>query len=395
MNQNLKISELRNKGRFFTKEDLSRYVYNIITTKLSNLDILIEPFAGEGSLIRPFIDQNQRIIANDIVKNEEIAKLLGDPSQPLFNRVTGGAFFPGSVYKPVVAVAALEEGDVDGNYVFDDPGILTIETVYGKFTYANWYFTQYGGKEGQIGLVTAIKRSTDTFFYKLGELVGVDKLVEWSSLFGLDEPTGVDLTGEIAGLVPSPEWKLEVRGERWFLGNTYHLSIGQGDIALTPIGVNTAIAAIGANGKLCTPHIIALQGSDNFPLVRRKPSPRVLRLPESETGSVASFQCNDIGISKQSIDLVKEGMRQACRPGGTGFTFFDFEEKVGTQVACKTGTAETGDGKTTHAWFVAFAPVDFPEIVATVLVEKGGEGSSVAGPIAREIFDYWFVERRE
>jgi penicillin-binding protein 2 len=201
-------------------------------------------------------------------------------------------------------------------------------------------------------------RSTDTFFYKLGEFVGVEKLKGWGHKFGLDEPTGVDLPQEVAGLVPSPEWKLKVRGERWFLGNTYHMSIGQGDIALTPIGINTAISAIASGGELCRPKV-------------RQQAPQ---------------ECTDLGMSDKTIMLVKEGMKRACSSGGTGFTFFDFQIPTG----CKTGTAETGDGETTHAWFVAFAPVDFPEIVATVLVEKGGEGSSVAGPIAREIFDYWF-----
>ena len=296
--------------------------------------------------------------------DEEILKALEDEEMPLFNRAIGGIFHPGSVYKPLVAVAALEEGEVDENFEFDDPGVITIDSPYGLFSYRNWYFTQYGRREGKIGLTRAIARSTDTFFYKLGEFIGVDKLNDWSHKFGLDEPTGVDLPGEIAGLVPSPDWKQKVRGERWFLGNTYHMSIGQGDIALTPIGVNAAIAAIAANGDYCTPHIVMAEGLENF-------------------------QCKDLEISDKTIALVKEGMQGACSPGGTGFTFFDFQ----TPVGCKTGTAETGDRETTHAWFVAFAPIDFPEIVATVLVEKGGEGAYVAGPIARTIFDFWFLER--
>lgn len=296
-----------------------------------------------------------------------VADILEREDLPLFNRAVGGIFHPGSVFKPIVATAALEEGKVDEHFVYEDPGVITIQSPYGTFSYSNWYFTQYGRREGAIGIVRAISRSTDTFFYKLGEFVGVEELKSWANKFGLDEVTGVDLPQEVAGLVPSPEWKLEVRGERWFLGNTYHMSIGQGDIALTPIGVNTAISAIASGGIYCSPHI------------GQRPS-----------GPEANFQCRDLGISQSTIRLVKEGMRGACSSGGTGFTFFDFTDKVGKDVGCKTGTAETGDGETTHAWFVAFAPVDFPEIVATVLVEKGGEGSYVAGPIAREIFDYWF-----
>ena len=296
-------------------------------------------------------------------ENEKIEEILNDSEKPFFNRVLSGGFHPGSVFKPFVAVAALEESAIDEGFIYDDPGVISIQTPYGDFSYTNWYFTQYGGREGEINLVRAITRSTDTFFYKIGELTGVDNLVIWATRFGLGEASGIDIPGEIAGLIPSPDWKEKVRGERWFLGNTYHMSIGQGDIALTPIGVNTAIAAIAANGNYCSPHIIANEESGNF-------------------------QCRDLDISGETIKLVKEGMRGACSSGGTGFTFFDFS----IPTACKTGTAETNEEDKTHAWFTAFAPIEFPEVVTTVLVEKGGEGAHVAGPIARDIFDYWFVE---
>lgn len=292
-----------------------------------------------------------------------INETLNNSNKPLLNRVIAGLFHPGSVYKPIVAIAALEEGKIDEDFRFTDKGEVTINTPYGSFSYKNWYFTQYGGVEGEVDVTSAIARSTDTFFYNLGEITGVDKLVSWSNQFGLDKPTGVDLPGEVAGLIPSPEWKVRVKEERWFLGNTYHMSIGQGDIALTPIGVNTAIGAIANNGKLCSPHLIR---------------------EESKS------KCKSLDIKSENIDLVKKGMLGACSKGGTGFTFFDFKEKSGVEVGCKTGTAEVEGNKDPHAWFVAFAPLNQPEIIATVLVENGGEGSRVAGPIAREIFNYWF-----
>jgi penicillin-binding protein 2 len=296
---------------------------------------------------------------------EKIDRILNDPNLALFNRVTSGLFHPGSVFKPLVAIAALEEKKIDSNFRFDDTGVIEIESIYGRYSYKNWYFTQYGGKEGEIGVVKAIARSTDTFFYKVGELLGIDSLVLWSQKFGLDKRTGIELTAEVAGLVPSPQWKLETKKERWFLGNTYHMAIGQGDLAVTPIELNTMISAIANKGKLCNPRL------------------------------VGEPVCKDLGIGMDSIGLVKEGMVAACSPGGTGFTFFDFKEKKGVVVACKTGTAETNDvDNTTHAWFTAFAPADNPEIVLTVMVEKGGEGSKVAGPIARTIMDYWFGNRK-
>lgn len=291
---------------------------------------------------------------NLFVKKDEsgaIEKLLADPDLPFFNRAIGGIYHPGSVFKPIVALAALEEGKVDEGFIFDDPGIISI----GTFSYSNWYFTQYGRTEGKIGITRAIARSTDTFFYKMGEFVGIEDIAQWASTFGLGRKTQIDLPGEVAGLVPTPEWKIRIKGERWFLGNTYHVSIGQGDLALTPVEVNRAIAGV-ATGKLCRPKI------------------------------VGGGQCENLEIQKENLEIVKQGMSEACATGGTGFTFFDFEPRV----ACKTGTAETNIDGRTHAWFSVFAPQEFPEIIMTVLVEGGGEGSRVAGPVARAIFDFWY-----
>jgi penicillin-binding protein 2 len=254
-----------------------------------------------------------------------------------------------------VAIAALEEGKIDKNYIFTDPGVITI----GKYSYSNWYFNQYGQTEGEIGLTRAIARSTDTFFYRIGELTGIDKLDEWATKFGLGTPLGIDIPGEVGGLVPTPAWKMEVKSEPWFLGNTYHFSIGQGDLALTPLGINSLTRTIASGGILCAPRT----ANSN------KPS-----------------DCKKLSVHKENLDLVKEGMQEACSSGGTGYTFFDFQP----QVACKTGTAEIGTDGEPHAWFTVFGPADYPEIILTILVEKGGEGSKVAGPLAREIFDYWF-----
>jgi penicillin-binding protein 2 len=312
---------------------------------------------------------------NIFIKNsgsDKLARLLNDKSLPLFNRVIAGLFPPGSVIKPLVALAALEEGEIDENFVYEDTGQITIETPYGSFSYSNWYFNQYGRTEGEIDVVRAIARSTDTFFYKVGELVGIDKLSEWAHKFGLGELVSIDIPGEMAGLVPTPGWKEKVKGERWFLGNTYHLAIGQGDIALTPLQINVGISSIAANGVYCPPQVA----------VNNDSSSGQFRIPNE--------RCRSLEISDKTVELIKEGMRQACSSGGTGFPFFDSP----IPVACKTGTAETSVEEKTHAWFVFFAPIDFPEIVTTVLVEEGGEGAYVAGPIAREIFDFWYLENR-
>ena len=301
--------------------------------------------------------------------SEKTIEILNDDKLPLFNRSISGKYPPGSIYKPLVATAALETKVIDRGYHYQDTGSITFSTAYGNYSFSNWYFTQYGGSEGSIDVTRAIARSTDTFFYKIGELTGIDNIVSWSQKFGLSQKTGIDLSGEVEGLVPSPKWKEEVKGERWFLGNTYHLSIGQGDLLVTPIAIHSAISAISNGGELCKPHFVS-----GF-----------------ETGY--NPNCLDLGIEESNIELVKEGMRKACSAGGTGYTFFDFEEKSGVEVACKTGTAQVGTEDKTHAWFTVFGPVDEPEIVLTILVEEGGEGSKVAGPIARQVFDFWYKDR--
>jgi len=213
--------------------------------------------------------------------------------------------------------------------------------------------------------VTAIKRSTDTFFYKVGEWVGPEKLAKRGRTFGLGKKTGIDLPGELAGLVPDPEWKQKTSGERWFLGNTYHLAIGQADLLVTPLQVNMMTSVIASNGKLCRPLISQNQKEE----------------------------CQDLKLKPGTLKLIREGMQSVCATGGTAYPFFDFQPAV----ACKTGTAEFGVAKEkTHAWFTAFVPDEAsaksgrPQIAITVLVEGGGEGSAIAAPIAKKVMKAWF-----
>lgn len=283
--------------------------------------------------------------------NEDITKYLTDQRLPMFNRALTGTYHPGSIYKIVTTVAAVEEGTIDSDYKYNDTGVVTID----EFSYTNWYFTQYGGREGEVDAIRAMARSTDTFYYEVGGLLGAEKLSDWSKKFGLGETTGIDLPGEVAGLVPSPEWKKAVKGERWFLGNTYHMSIGQGDLAITPVENHRLSMFVANGGKICD-----------------------LRI-------AGSGECKNLNVSEEAMYLVREGMKEACNPGGTGTPFFEFTP----DVACKTGTAETGREDETHAWFTVFN-VENPEYVVTVLVEKGGEGSKVAAPVAREIMDFIF-----
>ena len=191
-------------------------------------------------------------------------------------------------------------------------------------------------------------------------------MISWARKFHLDQRFGIDLPGEIPGFIATPQWKQRTRGERWFLGNTYHLAIGQGDISLTPLGVNQMTGVVANGGKICQPRILRINAENTF----------------------YKEECIDLEIKPENLQIVKKGMIDACATGGTAYPFFDFEP----QVACKTGTAETSDAKYTHAWFTVFAPADNPQIVLTVLVENGGEGSTVAAPIAKEILKEFFQQ---
>lgn len=297
---------------------------------------------------------------------EQIHSLLNDSSLPFLNRAIGGAYHPGSVFKMITSVAGLQEGEIDRNKEIEDTGVIEI----GKWRFGNWYWLEYGRTDGMVNLEKAIKRSNDIYFYKVGEWVGIGRLLTWAEKFNLGQTTGIDIPGEVSGFLPSPQWKEEIKGERWFLGNTYHLSIGQGDLTMTPLQVAIETAAIANGGKICRPHL------------------------------VGGLACQDLWVKQENIDLIKKGMVKACSTGGTGFPFFNFRPQVG----CKTGTAEVGDGSDdAHAWFTLFFPADSSSsdgglegllrggtgsrVVITVLVERGGSGAYIAAPIAKEIIE--------
>jgi len=325
--------------------------------------VVLNPKNGEILALYSFPSFDPEIFTK---KRDEAAinKLLNDQTFPFLNRAISGAFHPGSVFKPVVATAGLEEGKITAATEFEDTGVIKI----GEWQFTNWYWTDYGKTEGQVNLVKAIRRSNDIYFYKAGEETGAKFILKWAKIFGFGKKTGIDLPAEINGFLPSPEWKEKAKGEKWFLGNTYHLSIGQGDLTVTPLQIAVETAVIANNGTKCTPHL-----NPNF------------CHSDAETSVEESLSCcQNLNIKPETINLIKQGMTEACSEGGTGFPFFNFNPKV----ACKTGTAEINvNTKDTQAWFTLFYPVDNPEIVITVLLERGGSGAYDAAPVAKKIIE--------
>lgn len=273
-----------------------------------------------------------------------------------FNRAISATYPPGSVFKLVTSIAGLAEGKITQDSTYEDTGEIKV----GEYRYGNWYFDQYGRTEGVIGLTRALARSNDIYFYKVGESLGVSKLVMWARKMGLGEITGVELGGEKEGLVPDELWKERKTGEKWFLGNTYHLSIGQGDLLVTPIQVaRMTLSAV--TGHRC----------------------RLSLLQESKP------KCENLNIESKYLELVREGMKEACSSGGTAYPLFDMVPGA----ACKTGTAQHAGQKSEsdkpHAWITVAYPAENPELILTVMLESAGEGSAEAGPVAREILEEW------
>jgi penicillin-binding protein 2 len=242
----------------------------------------------------------------------------------------------------------------------------------GPYKFANWYFTEYGRKEeGGVDVVKALKRSNDIFFYRLGQDTGEKLLGDFSKRLGLGEKLGIDIPGEVTGLIPDGDWKQKNFDQPWYPGDTLHMSIGQGFVLATPLQINNLTMTIASGGNQYPPHLaMKITTPLDFLIKKFKFDP-----------------INKKDFKKQDIELVKKGLEEVPLQGGTAWPFFNFPVKT----AGKTGTAEFGDPKNkTHAWYTSYAPIDDPKIVMTVMVEAGGEGSSVAGPIAKEVYRYYF-----
>ncbi len=272
-------------------------------------------------------------------RNQIVTQYLTDPKKVFFNRATSGQYPLGSIFKLVVGLAGLETDEIDENTQVDDKGFIEV----GDYQYTNWYYTKYGAGEGKIALKRAIARSNDVYFYKVAEWLGPNKIAEYARLFGFGHPTGIQVYNEASGLVPDPEWKEKEIGEKWFLGNTYHYGIGQGDLQVTPIQVAQMLQALSNDGDLCPVSLIKNSEESN---------------------------CTNLGVKEENLDIIIQGMVQACNPGGTASRLFKFNQYYLVKedqeiqdlnndvVACKTGTAEFGGlnqkgFRKTHAWFVA------------------------------------------
>jgi len=332
--------------------------------------IVINPNNGEIISLVNLPSFSNNLFAQGL-SQEEYTTLAEHPDQPLFMRAISGEYPSGSTIKPLVLSAALAEGVVTPNTSFLSLGGIAI----GQWFYPDWK----AGGHGVTDARKAIAESVNTYFYYIGggyqDFVGlgIDRMVNYFHLFGLGSQTGIDLAHEAAGFLPSKEWKLEVKDERWYVGDTYHTAIGQGDLLVTPLQVAYYTVYFANGGKLYRPHLVKqiLTAGDQL-------------ITEIDTTPVKQ----DI-VEASYTQVVREGMRQAVTAGSAQRL-----NSLPISVAGKTGTAQWSTQKANHAWFTGFAPYENPEIVITILVEEGGEGSSVAVPIAEQFLYWYFTQPR-
>jgi len=341
--------------------------------------IFIDPNSGAvlAMLSRPAFDPN--VFAHRF-SHDVWAALIGDPQHPLQDRVSLSKFAPGSVFKVVMAMAALEEGVATPARIDHCNGSYR----FGERTFQCWGIRK--GGHGTIGMRDAIIHSCNVYFYRLGNDLGIERISRWSHLLGFGQPTGIDLPHEEGGTVPDPEWKRRAvpRDPVWHPGETISVSIGQGALEVTPLQMAVFAATIGSGGTVYRPRLVQSQEA---------------RQGVGE-GAGRADVVRTVPISAATLAVIKDAMWGVVNEG-TGTR----ARLEGMDVCAKTGTAQVFKAsrdidadklpkdRRDHAWFVGFAPRDEPVIAFAVFVQNGGHGGTVAAPIARAVLERFFAKR--
>jgi penicillin-binding protein 2 len=363
---------------------LQTYFYNVLSNQLANLGrpiglgVAMDPRTGAVlSLINlPGYDNN---VFSETGQDAVIQDLLTSSDRPLFNRAVNGYYNPGSTIKPLDAVAALSEGVIDSTREIYSPGYLLVPNPYNPSAPSRYLDWQY---QGSVNMAAALAQSSDVYFYIVGggsppestpmlndpsdygiSGLGIGRLHEWWQKFGLGKPTGIDMPNEGSGFLPTPAWKQEHSGIPWLLGDTYNVSIGQGDLLLTPIQLLDYISAIANGGDIYRPFLNA-----------------------SSTPVVSE----DLTSLLPEIKQVQQGMIEGVSsPKGTSYTLHNLP----VSICAKTGSAQVENNTQENALFVGYAPCDNPQIALLILIENSRQGSLNAVPVAGQVLN-WYYENR-
>lgn len=303
--------------------------------------------------------------------NEDYAKLREDKSKPMWNRALSGTYTPGSTFKPLTAIAALESGVLGVNEIIEDLGVYTF---YEDYQPRCWIWTEQHRTHGKINVSGAIEGSCNYFFYEVGRRLGIEKIDEYASLFGLGELTGIQLSEEVKGNAASPEYKAKINktaeDKKWYGGDTIQAAIGQSYHQFTPIQIANYAATIANGGTRYKTNIIKN--------IRSTVDGSIITESQPEVEQV-------INMRPEVITAVKNGMKRVVDEGSASSVFDGYPISIGG----KTGTAQVSKKATNNAVFMAFAPFDEPEIAIAVVLEHGLRGAN-AGYIAKDIMDEYF-----
>ena len=342
--------------------------------------VALEP--GTGAVLalvsKPGFDLNLFV---DGIDPQAWTDLNNSPDRPLNNRAIAGVYPPGSTFKPFMALAALELGKRRPSSTIHDPGYF----VFGDRRFRD---SKPGG-HGVVDLYKSIVVSSDTYYYMLANDMGIDAIAGFMKRLGLGSPTGIDLQGEAAGVLPSPEWKMKrfrrPEQQRWYPGETISIGIGQGYNAYTPLQLAQAMATLAANGEMYRPRVV---GHIENPRTRER------RSFEPELTS-------QVPLKREWVDFVKRAMGGVNKEGTGARAFAKAEytsggktgtaQVIGMKQNEKYDEAKVAERHRDHSLFIAFAPLDKPIIALAVIVENGGFGARAAAPVSRTVLDYYLV----
>lgn len=341
--------------------------------------VAIQPSTGEvlAFVSMPSFDPNLFV---DGIDYENWNLLNNSLDRPLINRALRGVYPPGSTFKPFVALAGLEAGKRAPPYSIHDVGYFSLPNS--RHRYRDWKPSGHG----YVDMRRAITISCDTFFYGLAMELGIDKLTDFVRHFGFGEKTGIDIHGEVSGLLPTPEWKKRRFKQPWYMGETVIVGIGQGYTLVTPLQLAHATATLANRGTAIQPHLVNA----------------VINPNTHQTTPHRPVVADKITLNDKNLEIVKQGMVDVTLPGGTANIV---GANAGYSIAAKTGTAQVigikqnekynekniNERHRDHALFIAYAPADNPQIALAVIIENGGHGGSAAGPIARKVMDYYLL----
>ncbi len=321
------------------------------------------------------------------MSSSQFSELSSSIYLPLFNRAVNGQYAPGSTFKPVVGLAGISSATTDWDETIEDKGWFKLPGQ--DRVYRDWSWTKdNSGGQGEVNLHRAIYRSSNVYFYDLASRMEVDSLLGFAGQFGFGRNLALDIPQASSGLLPTPEWKRDVKNQPWYPGDSVNLGIGQGDLLATPLQMATVAATIANRGRVVRPKML-LSSDDTIGEMNSVEEPPQI-----------------VGLSEEDWESMVDSMEDVVHRGGKGFrgngtAWAYIGQKIGYRMAGKSGTAqvvEINQGEVydeealtefrrKHAWFIAFAPVDNPTIAVAVLVENGGGGSSVAAPVARTVID--------